>query len=132
MAVVNRCAIGVGPRPPLLEWARKHCSEEQMASVGEEHGLYLIPTYDTPEEGMALLAEGYEAIVEAELELWCRDRGAWPSSFTFALFQEWFEIRFYPLIQDLCGEELEVLGIEEEFVEEVRVVLQDGQPFCGD
>ena len=124
MAVVNRCAIGLSPKPPLLEWAKELCTDEQMASAAEESSLYLIPTYDSDEEAMRLLEDGYETVFEAELELWCSDEDAWPSPLTFELFQEWFEIRFYPLVQDLCAEDLEVMEIDEEFVEEVRAVLQ--------
>ncbi|MEB3321423.1 MAG: hypothetical protein VKI81_01210 [Synechococcaceae cyanobacterium] len=132
MAVVNRCAIGLHARPPLLEWARALCTQEQMATAAQECSIYLIPTYGSDEEAMRLLEDSYETIFEAELKLFCRDEDAWPSPLTLALFQEWFEIRFYPLVQDLCAEKLELMDIDEEFVEEVRAVLQQNPEMAGD
>ena len=66
--------------------------------------LYLIPDYDTQEEAEGILEEVYEAIFEAELDYWNRDTGTWPAERTYAVFRKWFEVRFYPLIQDLVGE----------------------------
>lgn len=76
---VYRCAIGLTPRPALLDRGR---------------------------------------------ELRCSDEDAWPTPLSFELFEEWFEIHFSPLVQDLCGAELEVLEVDEEFVEQVPAVLQ--------
>jgi hypothetical protein len=129
---VNRCAISVGAREPLLEWARQHCTAEQIAAVAEEVTLYLIPTYDTDEEAMELLQEGYAGIFEAELEFWCSDEATWPQERTLEQLLDWFEIRFFPLIVDLCSDDLESGQVDEEFVEEVRVVLQQDQDLSAD
>jgi hypothetical protein len=125
MAVVNRCAIGVGPRDPLIEWSRQVSRHKPMEWGADDQSLYLIPTYETDEEALDLLKEGFEAIFAAELDSWCRDQSTWPSPRTFELFLEWFEIRFYPLVEDLCEEELERDEVDEDFIEQVRSALED-------
>ena len=70
MAVLNRCAIAVAPKPPMREWTRPFWTREDMESLGEEESLYLIPTYDDEAGALALLEEHHNAIFAAELELW--------------------------------------------------------------
>jgi hypothetical protein len=125
MAVVNRCAIGLAPRPPLIAWSRQTKPGEDMAWRQEDYSLYLIPTYEDEEEGMALLQQGYEDIFEAELDSWCRDSACWPPERTFALFLEWFEVRFYPLVEDLVDDELEREEPDGEFIDAMRDALEE-------
>jgi hypothetical protein len=40
------------------------------------------------------------------------------------VFRKWFEVRFYPLIQDLVGEELSATEVDEEFISELRTALE--------
>ena len=119
MAVVNRCAVGIYPAQQLLEWA-KQLDLDVDAADAREPCLYLIPDYDTQEEAEEILKEVYEAIFEAELDYWHRDTGTWPAERTYSVFRKWFEVRFYPLIQDLVGEELTATEVEEEFIGELR------------
>jgi len=125
MAVVNRCAIGLAPRPPLIAWSRQTKPGEDMAWRQEDYSLYLIPTYEDEDEGMALLQQGYEDIFEAELDSWCRDSSTWPPERTFALFLEWFEVRFYPLVEDLVDDELEREEPDGEFIDAMRDALEE-------
>jgi len=123
MAVVNRCAVGIYPSGQLLEWARGLDLDVEVAGASEPC-LYLIPDYDTQEEAEEILEEVYEAIFEAELDYWHRDTGTWPAERTYSVFRKWFEVRFYPLIQDLVGEELTATEVDEEFIGELRTALE--------
>ena len=105
MAVVNRCAVGIYPSPKLLDWARQLELDVDVAGASEPC-LYLIPDYDTQEEAEEILEEVYEAIFEAELDYWHRDTATWPAERTYEVFRKWFEVCFYPLIQDLVGTSL--------------------------
>ncbi|MCP9801870.1 hypothetical protein [Synechococcus sp. RedBA-s] len=40
------------------------------------------------------------------------------------MFRKWFEVCFYPLIQDLVGEELSAIELDEEFIGELRIALE--------
>ena len=127
MAVVNRCAVGIYPSEKLLAWARQHDLDVDAAGA-REPCLYLIPDYETEEEAEAILKEVYEAIFEAELDYWHRDTGTWPAERTYSVFRKWFEVRFYPLIQDLVGEELTATEVDEEFIGELRTALEGMEP----
>lgn len=41
---------------------------------------------------------------------------------------EWFELRLYPLIQDLVGAELSATEVDEEFIGELRTALKGMEP----
>jgi hypothetical protein len=69
------------------------------------------------------LQERWPAIFEAELDLWCRDRQLWPTPRDFAMFQQWFELRFFPLVEDLGEEALRSFELEEKFEASLRESL---------
>ncbi|WP_216914366.1 MULTISPECIES: hypothetical protein [unclassified Synechococcus] len=123
MAVVNRCAVGIYPSEKLLAWARQHDLDVDAAGA-REPCLYLIPDYETEEEAEEILKEVFEAIFEAELDYWHRDTGTWPAERTYAVFRKWFDVRLYPLIQDLVGEELTATEVDEEFLGKLRTELE--------
>lgn len=123
MAIVNRCAVGIYPSAHLLAWAER-LDLDTTAAGAREPCLYLIPDFETSEEAEEILQEVYEAIFEAELDFWHRDSGAWPAERTYPVFRKWFEVRFYPLIQDLVGEEITATELDEEFMGDLRTVLE--------
>jgi hypothetical protein len=123
MAVLNRCAIAVAPKPPMREWSRPFWTREDMESLGEEESLYLIPTYDDEAAAMAVLEEHYAPIFTAELELWCLEPGRWPAPRDYALFLEWFSLRFFPLVVDLGSEPLATYAVETSFSASLRQAL---------
>ncbi len=127
MAVVNRCAVRIYPSQKLLDWARQLELDVDVAGASEPC-LYLIPDYNTQVEAEEILKEPYEAIIEAELDYWHRDTGTWPAERTYAVFRKWFEVRFYPLIQDLVGEELTATEPDEAFIAELEAALEGADP----
>jgi hypothetical protein len=104
MAVINRSAVAIAPRPPLIEWSRRISSDPDLAWGEEDHSLYLLPPYEDDQQAMRVLETAYAEIFEAELRSWCTDESLWPGPRSFTLFQEWFSIRFYDLIEDLSPE----------------------------
>jgi hypothetical protein len=124
MAIINRCAVGISPRPPLIAWSREASGEEASSWHENDHGLYLLPPYEDDEEGWQVLQKVYGTIFERELSSWCADTNLWPSPRPFSLFQEWFEVRFYDLIDDLCDQELNHEQIDPVLLAEVRSALQ--------
>ena len=123
MAVLNRCAIAVAPKPPMREWSRPFWTREDMESLGEEESLYLIPTYDDEAAAMAVLEKHYAPIFTAELELWCLEPGRWPARRDYALFLDWFSLRFFPLVVDLGGEPLASYAVETSFSSSLRQAM---------
>ena len=125
MTAINRCAVGIGPRQPLIDWIRQVSGDRDVRWGANEDGLYLLPEYEDDSEAKVVLEDNYERIFKAELQSWCRDPALWPSPRTFALFQEWFEIRFYDLVDDLSRKELKYHEVDQAFEEQVRQTLQD-------
>ena len=125
MTAINRCAVGIGPRQPLVDWVRQVSGDHELCWGANEDGLYLLPEYEDNSQAILVLEENYDLIFEAELQSWCRDPALWPSPRTFALFQEWFEIRFYDLVDDLSRDELKHLEVDQAFEEQVRQTLQN-------
>jgi hypothetical protein len=123
MAVLNRCAIAVAPKPPMREWSRPFWTREDMESLGEEESLYLIPTYDDEAAALVVLEKHYEPIFTAELELWCLEPGRWPAPRDYALFLDWFSLRFFPLVVDLGSEPLATYAVETSFSASLRQAL---------
>jgi hypothetical protein len=120
MAVLNRCAISVVSLPPMVEWSRPFWTRDDMEGLGEDPSLYLIPTYESDEQARNVLGARYEAIFEAELHLWCVDRSRWPQPRSFELFQQWFAVRFFPLVEDLGSEPLHAYEVDESFQNTIR------------
>ena len=125
MTAINRCAVGIGPRQPLIDWIRQVSGDHEVRWGANEDGLYLLPEYEDDSEAKVVLEDNYERIFKAELQSWCRDPALWPSPRTFALFREWFEIRFYDLVDDLSRKELKHHEVDQAFEEQVRQTLQD-------
>jgi hypothetical protein len=123
MAVLNRCAIAVAPKPPMREWSRRFWSREDREGYADEQSLYLIPTYDDETSALELLSSHYEAIFTAELDLWCVDDQLWPSPRSFDLFQRWFSLRLFPLVDDLGLTPLITYTVPGSFRDSVREAL---------
>jgi len=123
MAVLNRCAIAVAPRQPMVDWTRPFWTREDMEGLGEDHSLYLIPTYDSELEAQDRLLDSYGQIFAAELDLWCRDRSRWPHPRSLELFEAWFSVRFFPLIEDLDTAPLHTYVIDDHLQDVLREAM---------
>ena len=64
--------------------------------------MYLLPEFDDEPHAWRLLEHGYDAIFNAELDAWHRVQEKWPHNRSFAMFQDWFDVTFVSLIEDLC------------------------------
>ena len=131
MAVLNRCALAVAPKPPMREWSRPFWTREDRESGVAQESLYLIPVYDDETAALALLRDLHEQIFAAELDLWCGDRQLWPSPRSFDLFLQWFSLRFFPLVEDLGVEPPVVYGVGEGFLGSMADALDWNTPQRG-
>lgn len=135
MGVVNRCAVGVRGREPLLRWAEQ-LDPAGLEEFGAEPTLYLIPEFDTDDEQEELLREAYEVIFEQELQSWSSDPSLWPQERSYELFRDWFDVVIYPVIDDLVDDELrnELTDEEQALIEEAHQRIRreaGGQGFGG-
>lgn len=128
MAVLNRCAVSVTARPPMRHWCRPFMNREDMESLGDEPSLYLIPPFENEAEAERELQQCWPRIFSTELELWCQDRGLWPQPRSFEMFCAWFDLRLFPLVEDLAAEPLQAYVVRAEFSATVAEALRGSDP----
>jgi hypothetical protein len=123
MAVVNRCTVAVSPRQPMLEWTLPFRSPLDGEAQQGEASIYLISPYDNEPRALERLRVCHGAIFEAELEMWCRDRGLWPSDRSAERFLGCFDVAFHQLVDDLGDELLRSDQLATEFEQQLRQTL---------
>ncbi len=111
--MINRSAVIVRPSQPYIDWASNLDDSGIVPDPDGEPSIYLLPEYDTDDEGWALLSKGFDVIFDAELDGWHTDSTAWPAKRTFAMFRRWFQITMCSCIDDLC--EGPIIDDEDEF-----------------
>jgi hypothetical protein len=97
----NRSAVIVRPKQPYIDWAVEN-GDGMTPDPNEEAFLYLIPEFDTTEQGMQILEGYFPMIFEHELASWDEDVTTWPEERDFQTFLEWFDIELCATPIDLC------------------------------
>jgi hypothetical protein len=128
MAVLNRCAVSVTARPPMRDWCRPFMKREDMESLGDEPSLYLIAPFEDEPGAHSELLQRWPQIFHSELELWCQDQRLWPQQRSFELFCAWFELRLFPLVEDLAPETLSTYEVKPELAAMVGEALRGSDP----
>ena len=62
MTAIHRCAVGIGPRQPLIDWIRQVSGDRDVRWGANEDGLYLLPEYEDDIEAKEVLEESYEPL----------------------------------------------------------------------
>jgi len=101
--MLNRSAVVVSPKQPFVAWLKSveelQLPDVTLAQLGKT--LYLVPDWDDPADAEKVLQRVYDDIFCRELEAWYTDETAWPSNRTFKLFEQWFDIVHFDLVQDV-------------------------------
>ena len=100
--MINRNAFVVRIKQPYIDWAVTLDDSGVEPSLSSEPSIYLVPESLNSAEALELLPQIYEPIFEAELFAWHTVPAAWPSNRSLAMFNDWFELTFISLIEDLC------------------------------
>lgn len=109
--MLNRAALIVRPKQPYLDWAAGLDVSGLVPDVGGEKTVYLIPEFESDEEGLRVLKRVYGEIFERELDGWYTDPSAWPQKRDFKIFQQWFSIELHSVVEDVVDDAL----IDDEF-----------------
>jgi hypothetical protein len=107
----------------MLCWSRLYRTGMDRQGLNDDQSLYLIPIFDNREEAMDLLEEIYAQIFSAELDLWCNDQSQWPKPRSFELFQQWFALSFYNLIEDMASNHLDTYHVDGDFADRLQQAL---------
>ncbi len=104
--MLNRAALIVRPKQPFLDWATGLDDSGLVPDVDGEKTVYLIPEFESDEEGLRVLKRVYAEIFERELDGWHTDPSAWPQKRDFKTFQQWFSIELHSVVEDVVDDAL--------------------------
>lgn len=104
--MLNRAALIVRPKQPFLDWAAGLDDSGLVPDVDGEKTVYLVPEFESDEEGLRVLKRVYAEIFERELDGWHTDPSAWPQKRDFKTFQQWFSIELHSVIEDVVDDAL--------------------------
>ncbi len=104
--MLNRAALIVRPKQPYLDWAAGLDDSGLVPDVEGEKTVYLIPEFESDEEGLRVLKRIYAEIFERELDSWHTDPLAWPQKRDFRTFQQWFSIELHSVVEDVVADVL--------------------------
>ena len=104
--MINRGVLIVRPKQPFLDWAAELDDSGVLPDVDGEQTVYLIPSFEMPDEAQSILKKVYLEVFENELWDWHTDEAAWPKKRDLKTFREWFAIELHSVIEDLCDYEI--------------------------
>jgi hypothetical protein len=107
--MLNRGVLIVRPKQPYIDWAAQVDDSGVVPDPEGEKTVYLIPEFESDEEGWEILEDVYAEVFERELDEWHTDESAWPQNRTFEVFKKWFDIELHSVVEDLCA-----YGIEDD------------------
>lgn len=102
--MLNRAALIVRPKQPFLDWATGLDDSGLVPDAAGEQTVYLVPEFESDEEGQRVLKLVYAEIFERELDGWHTDPSAWPKKRDFKTFQEWFSIELHSVVEDVVDD----------------------------
>jgi hypothetical protein len=109
MQSINRNAITVSARKPLIDWVNSMDQEHPMKyrdpSNYDESTVYLIEELETEEDFNEWIRENYLELFEEELFGWLTDDAKWPTPLTYELFNEWIQVSYQSVVMDLIDDE---------------------------
>ncbi|GAC1307140.1 MAG: hypothetical protein NVSMB24_18440 [Mucilaginibacter sp.] len=95
---VNRHAIVVKPKQPLLDWINTIYPD--MAEDGSETSVYLVKEREGYEATEKWLKRNFNDIFENELNGRHTDENDWPQNRTYKLFTAWFDTEIHITVDD--------------------------------
>jgi len=104
---INRNAIIIKPKQPLLDWANAIFpgSPVTLESISEGT-VYLVKERDSNEQIKKWLQKNFDEIFQNELNNWHTDEKDWPTKRTFKNFVEWFDVEIHSVVLDLEDDEV--------------------------
>ncbi|MGI6611727.1 MAG: VacJ [Limnochordia bacterium] len=103
MRTINRSALVIVPKEPYIQWivSLDPSLQGETEWLREQVSVYLVAEDPEGSEESAPVTDYFSRIFEYELEGWDEDRRLWPKKRSFALFQQWFDVRAQSIVTDL-------------------------------
>ena len=96
---VNRHAIVVKPKQPLLNWI--NALYPDLPEDGSETTVYLVKERENREETEKWLRHKFKDIFDNELNECHTDENDWPQKRTYKLFTDWFDTEIHTMVDDV-------------------------------
>ena len=104
MEMINRSAVILRPKPPMLTWMKidDKCSlaEDVYSDLNQTPTIYLLPYWESEEELGIVLNHCWSMLFETMLNGWVTEPDLWPQNRTRKMFEEWFTIETYAIVED--------------------------------
>jgi hypothetical protein len=109
MQSINRNAISVSARKPLIDWVNSldplNPIQYRKPIAYDDSTIYLIEELETEEDFNEWIRENYLELFEEELFGWVTDDSVWPAPLTYELFADWIQVTFQSVVMDLVDDE---------------------------
>jgi hypothetical protein len=108
---VNRVIVILIPKLPFLQWifAVEPGLELTLDELRAEQDALLlsISEIETLQGAKAWAYRNWKVLFDKALCDWYTDERSWPSARTLAMFEQWFDIEWHPLVWDLSSTQIE-------------------------
>ena len=101
--MLNRSAVTLRPGKPFLEWIRSQVADDIPIHPERDPTVYLLPPWESAEEGERMLRSMFSELFVAELSAWCTDRKTWPEIWSYSKFHQWFHVELHEIVEDMAG-----------------------------
>lgn len=128
MFFVDRSSFLLQPKQRFLDWLLSVEDEDLNLTLDQirvDCNTYLIPVFDTPEEGIAYIDEIYLSLFKVELSSWYEDPSVWPKDMSLQAFWEMFDVSIQSTVIDTIEEELSNLQVMDFEDENINETLED-------
>lgn len=111
MFEINRTAVVIKPKQPLIDWINGLPDAEDpeftLKDFSRDTEVFLIP--DQPSEKVALnyIKGLYAGIFCRLLSDICTEESWWPEKTDWPAFQEWFDLEIHSMVLDTVEDEIE-------------------------
>lgn len=110
--MINRAVVIVQCLEPALEWIKSvdpdpaFKNQITLAEINEDTSAFLISerSVETPQAFERWVKANYKPLFEDFLESWYTKEEMWPKKRTYALFKQWFRLKYHSIVEDTLDE----------------------------
>jgi len=106
--MINRGLVIAFAREPFREWLHSlpNPCNITLEEINDDRNAYLIPEFEKDGQRDRALKKVYKSIFESELSDWWVKEEDWPQNRDLRTFRKWFDLKFFPIVEDLAGGDL--------------------------
>ena len=107
MKWMNRSAVVLEPRQPLLDWINRSeptAPPMTLEDLRHNNTVLLVPALGSTKEILTWMLPLRMQLLERELESWHTNRTLWPAERSPEMFDEWYELRVHGEVLDMSEE----------------------------